>query len=98
MKKLSMLDRLEEFFRRHPGQWVDGKRLETIAGGYAWRTRVSDLRLMRGMTVENRVRRITRLTTSADVAPHCVPGEQVTFVVSEYRYAPAATMTDEVAP
>lgn len=66
---------LAEFFKRRPLVWIDGRELE-IAGRYAWRSRVSDLRrapfLMR---IENRQRRVQR----AD-------GEHVT--VSEYRFVP----------
>lgn len=78
MTKLSLLDRLEQFFREHEGQWIDGRRLH-IAGSYAWRTRVSDLRLQRRMTIENRVRRVAK--------PFVTPEEFVT--VSEYRFVPA---------
>ncbi len=84
---LSLLDRLEQFFRANPGEWVDGKRLERIAGSYAWRTRVSDLRLRRGMVVENRLVRVKRDSTPDDTAPHHYPGTQQ-FTISEYRYVP----------
>jgi hypothetical protein len=52
----SLNDKLEAFFKAHPNTWIDGKELATIAGGYGWRSRCSDLR-KRGMTVENRQRR-----------------------------------------
>jgi hypothetical protein len=51
----SLNDKLETFFRARPHVWIDGKELATIAGGYGWRSRCSDLR-KRGMTVENRQR------------------------------------------
>ena len=60
---MSTVDRLATFFEARPGQWIDGMALAQIAGSYAWRTRVSDLR-KRGLTVENRQRKIGRLTIS----------------------------------
>lgn len=56
-RPLSMAERLAGYFALRPGQWVDGKQLALVAGGYAWRTRVSDIRKPPFlMTVENRVR------------------------------------------
>lgn len=75
---MTMNDRLEALFRASPNEWIDGRQLETVGGGYAWRTRVSDLRLQRGMTIENRCRRIPKLLN---------PSERVT--ISEYRYVPS---------
>ena len=54
------------------GQWVDGRELAKVGGYAAWRTRVSDLRRLYGLTVENRESRRT-LTSGETVA------------VSEYR-------------
>jgi hypothetical protein len=51
----SLNDKLEAFFKDRPNVSVDGKRLAEIAGGYAWRTRVSDLRTKRGMNIVNDV-------------------------------------------
>jgi hypothetical protein len=57
---LSLAGRLAQFFRAHAGEWLDGRRLATIAGCYAWRSRVSDLRRAPYvMRVENRQRRVT---------------------------------------
>lgn len=52
----NLRDRLEAFFRANPNTWIDGRELSTIAGSYAWRTRCSELRTIRGLNVENRVR------------------------------------------
>lgn len=68
----SFLDRLEQFFTSRTGEWIDGRQLGTIAGSYAWRTRVSDLRTKRGLTIENRQRHVELST-----------GQTIT--VSEYR-------------
>jgi hypothetical protein len=71
---MSLCDRLEQFFKQHPEQWIDGRTLATIAGNYGWRTRASDLR-RRGLAIANRQRRIKREDGSV-------------FVISEYRYQP----------
>lgn len=75
----SLNAQLESFFRDRPNEWIDGRKLETIAGRYAWRTRVSDLRILRSMTIENRQRRITPPPDRPLLKP---------FTVSEYRYVP----------
>lgn len=75
MPRLSFRDRVAEYFRDRPGQWVDGRTLETIGGVYAWRTRLSECRRDLGMELQNRQRTIRK-----------DDGSQ--FVVSEYRYQP----------
>ena len=71
-------DQLAEFFRRRPGQWVDGVLLGQIAGRYAWRTRISELRRApHNMTITNRQR-------------HVRGGDLAKWTVSEYRYVPEA--------
>jgi hypothetical protein len=71
----SLNDKLEAFFKARPHTWIDGKDLAEIAGGYAWRTRVSDLRKQRGMTILNDV------VTLKDA-------HGKTFKISHYRYVP----------
>lgn len=61
---MSLNDKLEQFFRARPNTWIDGRQLETVAGAYAWRSRVSDLRRQRGMTIENRQRKVAEFTIS----------------------------------
>lgn len=75
---MTMNDKLEQFFRASPNVWHDGRKLATVAGFYAYRSRISDLRLQRGMNIINRQRRIPKLLA---------PGESVT--ISEYRYVTA---------
>jgi hypothetical protein len=77
-------DRLAAHFRAHPGEWIDGKELATIAGGYGWRSRCSDLR-KRGMTVENRQERRNGYTRSfyryvPDLPTRVEPSGQVAFL------------------
>ncbi len=68
--------RLAALFLRHPGVWLDGRQLATVAGFYAFRTRCSDLRKPPyNLTIENRVR---RLKDSAGKP----------YKVSEYVYLP----------
>jgi hypothetical protein len=56
--KPSFNEMLAQFFREHPGQWVDGRRLH-FAGSYAWRTRISNIRKSPyGMVIENRIVRM----------------------------------------
>jgi hypothetical protein len=76
--KRSRTELLAEFFRAHPNVWIDGRRLGELAGGYAWRTRVSDVRRPPfSLVIENRQRRV-RTTSGA------------TVTVSEYRHSIAA--------
>jgi hypothetical protein len=56
---LTLVDRLQAFLEARPNEWVDGLALAQIAGAYAWRTRLSDLR-QRGLVIENRVRRVEK--------------------------------------
>ncbi len=75
---MTLNDRLEAFFKERPLQWIDGKQLAEVAGGYAWRSRVSDLRTQGGLKIDNRVRVVKPGMYGA-------PGSKV----SEYRYTPA---------
>lgn len=75
-KATSLCMKLAMHFEQHPGEWIDGRVLATIAGTYGWRSRVSNIRKPPfRMEIENRVRTVT------------VNGD--TFKVSEYRYVPA---------
>lgn len=70
----SLVERLARFFRAHPNEFVDGRRLASIAGYAAWRTRVSELRRAPYfMAISNRTSRV-----------ESQPGRFIT--VSEYRY------------
>ena len=69
--------RLGAFFEARPNQWIDGRELARVAGAYAWRTRVSDLRhAPHLMTIENRWRHVR------------VDGSRAGYRVSEYRWVP----------
>ena len=51
------VERLADYFRARPGQWIDGRELGAVAGAYAWRSRVSDCRRPpHSLTIENRQR------------------------------------------
>lgn len=65
--------KLAKLFMDRRGQWIDGREIAKVAGAYAWRTRISDLRHAPWLlSIENRMRRVDD--------EH---GE--TFVISEYR-------------
>ena len=76
---MSLCDRLEHFLKDRPCVWTDGRQLSTLAGSYAWRTRVSELRTKRGMFIQNRVRSVK--TASGSMVR-----------VSEYRYVPVGLL------
>jgi hypothetical protein len=73
---MTRVEALAKFFQSQPDRWFDGRELAPIAGAYAWRTRVADLRRAPFlMTIENRLRRCTRPDGRA-------------YVVSEYCFRP----------
>ncbi len=72
---MTINEKLEAYFKARPGLWIDGMQLAEVAGQYAWRSRCSDLRTHRGMTIENRQRRL-----------HVADRH---YIVSEYRYVEA---------
>jgi hypothetical protein len=78
MKQDTRAHRLAMFFHERPNRWIDGRMLAPIAGSYAWRTRISDLRRAPFyMVIENRLRSIDT--------------DEGHVTVSEYRYTPPAT-------
>lgn len=100
---MTLNDKLEAFFKAHEREWIDGKRLAEIAGGYAWRSRVSNLRTQRGMNIENRQRTIREhdftcpATLAWDVPGACNCLRERRFVKSEYRYLPAPKTLLDIA-
>lgn len=74
---MTLTDKLERFFREHPNTHIDGKDLAAIAGSYAWRTRLSEVR--------ERFRQIPG--APADPLPNRQRRYKVgsrTYVISEY--------------
>ena len=69
---MTLADRLERFFVENSDVFVDGKDLAGIAGTYAWRTRLSEVRQrfkQRGGNIKNRQRRVkvgTRIYTISE--------------------------------
>ncbi len=47
-----------------PGEWVNALDIAKVAGAMAWRTRLSELRTIDGLTVENRQRKVGKITVS----------------------------------
>lgn len=77
---MTRVDRLAAYFTAWPNRWIDGRELGTIAGAYAWRSRVSQLRRQRKWVIDNRLRRVK--VQYGDT--------KETITISEYRYVPAA--------
>jgi hypothetical protein len=53
----SLTAQLAAFFKAHPDEAIDATRLEELGGRQAWRTRVSNCRLIYGMQIDNIQRR-----------------------------------------
>jgi hypothetical protein len=72
---MSRVEALAALFKERPNVWLDGAgAIAEIAGRYAWRSRISDLRRPPfNMTIANRQRHVRRSDGGA-------------FVVSEYRF------------
>jgi hypothetical protein len=92
-ERLSLCDKLEAYLKAQPLKWIDGKRFEAVAGGYGWRTRISNLRTQRGMVIENRQRKIPGHDAGCpglqawDI-PEACRCSRPPFTVSESRYVP----------
>lgn len=52
-RRLSLTDRLEQFLRQHPGEWLTMDELADVAGIGGWRSRLSDCRRKRQMHIEH---------------------------------------------
>jgi hypothetical protein len=84
----TFVDQLDAFFRERAGQWVDGMSISRVAGTYAWRTRVSDVRhrfKAEGGDIVNRLRRVET-------------EDGQTVIVSEYRAELAAPSIPDSLP
>ena len=83
---MSLAARLSRYFDDRPDRWINGLELARVAGSYAWRTRVSNLRRAPyHKHIQNRVRRVRRPDGS-------------TYLVSEYRFSIGAGAADGVSP
>jgi hypothetical protein len=60
MNRKSFNDAVEALLRAHEGEWVDSTELMKAGGSMAWRTRISNLRTLRGLVIRNEQRRIRR--------------------------------------
>ena len=72
---MSTLDQLEALLKARPGQYVSALTIAKLAGLLSSRTRLSELRRWRGMTIENKL-----------VKRRKVNGKPVTL--SFYRWVP----------
>ena len=76
-KRRSRLDKVAEYFRAHPHEWINAQKVFVKMAGFGgWRTRISECRTDLGMRIDNRQRHVTD------------PETQETFTVSEYRWVP----------
>ena len=90
------LSRVKALLESRSGQWVDGREIAKVGGYAAYRTRISDLRLLHGLTIENRVRTVRdhQLTCPALlpwVEGCCSCEEPAVYKISEYRLVVAKT-------
>lgn len=53
----TLLQRLATHFKSHSNEWIDGLDLQSVAGSYAWRSRLAELRTKLGLDVENKLER-----------------------------------------
>jgi hypothetical protein len=84
-RRKSFTDAVLDFLRANQGRWIQAIEFEAVGGRQAWRTRLSEARLIlerEGGTVENRQRR--SVVIDGNGRKH-VAGA----VISEYRYLPA---------
>jgi hypothetical protein len=64
MSTRTFRDAVAGYFQAHPHEWVDARVLMNLGGTFAWRTRVSDCRTQLGLNIENRQRKVGRVTVS----------------------------------
>ncbi len=76
---MNLTDKVEAYLRARPLMWIPAREFEDVGGRQAWRTRLSDCRRYRNMTIENRVRHIVRDDGSR-------------YAWSEYRFLPASLL------
>lgn len=57
--KDTLCDRVAELLEQRAGSWVNARELMAVGGAFGWRTRLSNLRQRRGMTIENRWRTVS---------------------------------------
>lgn len=93
-RRQSNRDAVAEFFKEHPGLWINASTLMKLGGSLAWRTRVSEARKL-GMTIQNRqekdyvggvltVRSYYRYLTHEPIGPSADrPREANLFTVSD---------------
>ncbi len=52
-RRRSLADQVEELFKARPGVWIPLAELARVGGTGGYRTRISELRLERGMHIEH---------------------------------------------
>ncbi len=56
MTRLSYRQQVANHFKARPRIWINGLEIAKFAGAYAWRSRISDVRRVDGLNIENRLR------------------------------------------
>lgn len=85
----TLLSRLEGYFLAHPNTEIDGRALHPIAGSYAWRSRLAELRTKRNLDIENRQTRVGRKVTSTYTL-HMPARQNVTTRKGKNQYTKSA--------
>ena len=75
--------KIRAYFLAHPDEWVTANELARIGGAWAWRTRVSEVRRLDGLTIINRVRTVIDMPKGVDPIR--------AYRISEYCYVPRDT-------
>ena len=64
MEQPTYTDKVVQLLRRQRGKWIDGLRIAEVGGAYGWRSRISDARRLRGLTIQNRQRHVGKRVIS----------------------------------
>jgi hypothetical protein len=60
---MTRTDVAESLFKNHPNEWLYWGEFANRCGALAWRTRISECRTKRGLTIQNRLEHDERGTT-----------------------------------
>lgn len=64
MNKHTFRQNARNLLTSRAGEWVNAMEIARVSGAMAWRTRLSELRTIDGLTVENRLRKVGDVTVS----------------------------------
>lgn len=81
-RRESCADKLEALLRSRPGEWISMRDLAAVGGIGGWRTRLSDLRLKRGLNIVHNGK------NGQASAHRFIPYEPLARDAGEYRTQP----------